>query len=134
MQRLKNGQPDLQGMWLGAPGTRGGNNLKLFEGIDYLPAAKPIQADFEGRLGNDNLYFWCATGSIPTQMIYIPFPFMTFQDGTNFVIFHEYAHDVRVIPTDGSPHPDPKKYSGMNGDSRGHWEGDTLGSLEQQKL
>src|SRR5206468_4015907 len=41
-------------------------------------------------------------------------------------IFHEYAHDVRVIPTDRSPHADPKKYSGMNGDSRGHWEGDTL--------
>ena len=126
MPRLKNGQPDLQGMWLGAPGTRGGNNHKLFDGIEYLPAAKPIQADFEGRLGNDNLYFWCATGSIPSQMIYIPFPFMLFQDGSNFVIFHEYAHDVRVIPTDRSPHADPKKYSGMNGDSRGHWEGDTL--------
>ena len=125
MPRLRNGQPDLQGMWIGAPGTRGGNNLKLFEGIEYLPAAKPIQADFEGRLGNDNLYFWCATGSIPSQMIYIPFPFMLFQDGTNFVIFHEYAHDVRVIPTDGSSHPDPKKYSGMNGDSRAHWEGDS---------
>src|SRR5262245_29879585 len=124
--RLKNGRPDFQGMWNAAPGTRGGDNIKLFSGIEYLPAAKPIQTHFAGRLGNDNLYFWCATGSVPTQLIYIPFPFMIFQDGSNFVLLHEYAHDVRVIPTDGSPHPDPSKYSGMNGDSRGRWEGDTL--------
>ena len=40
-------------------------------------------------------------------------------------IFYESMHDVRVIPLDGRPHLD----SGIrlwNGDSRGHWEGDTL--------
>ena len=33
-------------------------------------------------------------------------------------------HDVRIIPTDNSPHP--KNYWAWDGDSRGRWEGDTL--------
>jgi hypothetical protein len=37
----------------------------------------------------------------------------------------EMAHDARIIPTDGRPHPD-KSIRTWNGDPRGHWEGDTL--------
>ncbi len=33
-------------------------------------------------------------------------------------------HDVRIIPMDRSPHP--KNYRAWDGDSRGHWEGDTF--------
>jgi len=46
--------------------------------------------------------------------------------GVNSVaIMHEMDHSVRVIPTDGSPHP-PASIHLLKGDSRGHWEGDTL--------
>jgi len=39
------------------------------------------------------------------------------------VIFNEMVHNARIIPTDGRPHgPTPQ----WTGDSRGHWEGDTL--------
>ena len=40
-------------------------------------------------------------------------------------IMHEMDHSVRIIPTDGRPHPsaDIKQWKG---DSRGHWEGNTL--------
>ncbi len=41
------------------------------------------------------------------------------------VIHYESMHDVRVIPLDGRPHLDPRIRQ-WNGDSRGHWEGDTL--------
>jgi hypothetical protein len=41
------------------------------------------------------------------------------------VIHYESMHDVRVIPLDGRPHLDPSIRQ-WNGDSRGHWEGDTL--------
>jgi hypothetical protein len=41
------------------------------------------------------------------------------------LIIHEMIHDVRVIPMDGRPHPDPK-VRWLAGDSRGRWEGDTL--------
>jgi hypothetical protein len=40
-------------------------------------------------------------------------------------VLQEMIHDVRVIPTDGSPHLPPDVRQWM-GDSRGHWEGDTL--------
>ena len=40
------------------------------------------------------------------------------------VIAYEYAHNIRLIPTDGSPHPGSIAF--WNGDSRGRWEGDTL--------
>jgi hypothetical protein len=40
-------------------------------------------------------------------------------------IQHEMIHDIRVIPLDGRPHVNPKIRLWL-GDSRGHWEGDTL--------
>jgi hypothetical protein len=40
-------------------------------------------------------------------------------------ITQEMIHDVRMIPTDGSPHL-PANVREWMGDSRGHWEGDTL--------
>lgn len=39
------------------------------------------------------------------------------------VIFNEMVHDARIIPTDGRAHGTLAKWTG---DSRGHWEGDTL--------
>src|SRR5216117_3348425 len=38
-------------------------------------------------------------------------------------ILTEMIHDVRVIPLDGRPHGNVRQWMG---DSRGHWEGDTL--------
>jgi len=40
-------------------------------------------------------------------------------------IMHEMNHSVRVIPTNGLPHA-PANIRQWRGDSRGHWEGDTL--------
>jgi hypothetical protein len=40
-------------------------------------------------------------------------------------ILSEMAHDARIIPLDGRPHLDDRLRF-WNGDSRGHWEGDTL--------
>ena len=41
------------------------------------------------------------------------------------VIFNEMIHDARIIPIDGSAHL-PKNIRLWMGDSRGHWEGNTL--------
>jgi hypothetical protein len=40
-------------------------------------------------------------------------------------ILQEMIHDVRIIPLDGRSHLDPHVRQWL-GDSRGHWEGDTL--------
>jgi len=47
------------------------------------------------------------------------------QSPGHVVVFMETGHEARVIPIDGSPHL-PSTIRQWNGDSRGHWEGDTL--------
>jgi hypothetical protein len=41
------------------------------------------------------------------------------------VILNEMVHDARIVPLDGRPHL-PENIRQWRGDSRGHWEGDTL--------
>jgi hypothetical protein len=48
-----------------------------------------------------------------------------FQTGDTVVILNEMVHNARVIPLDGRPHL-PSGVRQWSGDSRGHWEGDTL--------
>jgi len=46
--------------------------------------------------------------------------------GPGYVMFViEAGHEVRVVPTDGRPHP-PENVRSWLGDSKGHWEGNTL--------
>ena len=46
--------------------------------------------------------------------------------GPGYVAFlHEIDHSTRVVPTDGRPHI-PQNIRQWQGDSVGHWEGDTL--------
>jgi hypothetical protein len=40
-------------------------------------------------------------------------------------VLHEMNHSVRLIPTDGQPHM-PPGIGQWRGDSRGHWDGETL--------
>lgn len=47
------------------------------------------------------------------------------QSKTHVVIMTEMIHDARVVPLDGRPHLDPALRQ-WSGDSRGHWDGDTL--------
>jgi hypothetical protein len=47
------------------------------------------------------------------------------QSAKTVVVLQETIHDARIIPVDGSPHL-PANVRLMHGDSRGHWEGDTL--------
>ena len=46
-----------------------------------------------------------------------------FQAPGYVVLLNEMVHNARVIPTDGRPHTNIPQWVG---DSRGHWEGDTL--------
>jgi hypothetical protein len=48
-----------------------------------------------------------------------------FQNHDNVVLLNEMVHNARVIPLDGRPHL-PSSVRQWVGDSRGHWDGDTL--------
>jgi hypothetical protein len=47
------------------------------------------------------------------------------QSGGYVAVLQEMIHEVHMIPTDGSAHL-PANVRQLKGDSRGHWEGDTL--------
>ncbi len=51
--------------------------------------------------------------------------YQIFQSPGYVMILVEMIHDVRIIPTDGRPHL-PSNVRQWMGDSRGHWEGNTL--------
>ena len=76
---------------------------------------------------NRSLFERCLTRGVPDGMLPGPYNnnMQLLQTPGHVVIFTEMIHDARVIPMDGRPHSSPTLRAWM-GDSRGHWEGDTL--------
>jgi hypothetical protein len=74
-----------------------------------------------------SLFERCLTRGVPDGMLPGPYNnnMQLLQTPGYVVIFTEMIHDARIVPMDGRPHgsPDIRKWMG---DSRGHWEGDTL--------
>ena len=58
------------------------------------------------------------------RIMYLDFPFQIFQTPKAIAMAFEWELDYRLIYTDGTPHPTDADF--WMGDSRGHWEGDTL--------
>jgi hypothetical protein len=52
--------------------------------------------------------------------------YLIVQSAGQVVITYEDMGNVRIIPLDGRPHLPQGRLSRLMGDSRGHWEGDTL--------
>ena len=75
----------------------------------------------EGR----NLWERCLTRGVPRLGGAYNNNFQLFQTPDHVVILHEMVHEARVVPLDGRPHVGAGIRQ-WNGDSRGHWEGDTL--------
>jgi len=141
--RLPDGHPDLQGLWHNDSGyqammknMRSGKGLAVAladfhaDGfplpLPYLPEADKVR---EYRKLHDAYHDpegHCHVPGVPreTEQPSSLMPFEIIQDEKYVVILYEYVHDVRIIPEDGSPHP--KQYWAWDGDSRGHWEGDTF--------
>ena len=134
--RMPDGKPNLQGIWqvlntaawdiqdhparLGVPGGQGvveGNELP------YRPEALARKRrNFENRANADPDSKGYLLG-VP-RIMYMPFPFQIFQTPDYVGITFEYDGAWRNIYTNGTPHL--KGVSFWMGDSRGHWEGDTL--------
>ena len=58
------------------------------------------------------------------RITYMAFPFQIHQTPKYVGISYEYNHATRLIYLDGSRHPNGLDF--WMGDSRGHWEGDSL--------
>lgn len=131
-------KPDLSGIWqslntaawdledhsgqLGIPPGQG-----VVEGgaIPYLPAAAAKKREnFASRATADPTEANCFMPGVP-RATYMPFPFEIVQTPKMVVFSYEFAHALRTVPLDGSPHTDGLPDTWM-GESRGHWEGNTL--------
>lgn len=69
----------------------------------------------------------CITWGVPQGMLPQAYNnnIQILQTPDHVMILIEMVHDVRIVPLDGRPHL-PSDIRQWHGDSRGHWEGDTL--------
>jgi hypothetical protein len=139
LPRTADGKPDLQGIWevrntaegdleahSAAAGIRAGESVIVDPAgglIPYQPwAAAKQKENFQHRATADPVNK-CFLPGVP-RITYMHYPFQIFQTPQFVVITYEYVHASRTIFMDGSPHLDDIDL--WMGDSRGHWEGDTL--------
>jgi hypothetical protein len=129
--------PDLQGVWqtmnaavwdvqdhpasLGVPAGQG---VVIGNEIPYLPeAVLQREQNFLNRI-TDDPEANCKMVGVP-RINYLPYPFQIIQSPTQVTILYEYVHTFRNIYLDRD-HPEEIDGPLWMGDSRGHWEGDTL--------
>ena len=93
----------------------------------YAPRSRePTLGGWVEDLGPDGLQARCITGfnaGPPMTPGSYNNNMQLFQTPDTVVIFNEMVHTARIIPLDGRPHGTLRQYVG---DSRAHWEGDTL--------
>jgi hypothetical protein len=136
--RTDDGKPDLQGIWqahntaaynledhsasLGVPGGRGVVIDPADGKIPYRPEALKIREQHWNTRKTSDPLGKCFLPGVP-RVMYLPFPFQIFQTEDFVIIASEFAHTTRTIHLKGE-HPEELDF--WMGDSRGHWEGETL--------
>jgi len=135
--RASDGKPDFSGYWQvistanwniqdhsAEKGVPGGQGIVVGNEIPYQPwAIAKKKENYENRATADpevKSYF----PGVP-RVTYTPFPFQIVQTPKETAILYEYVHAVRHLHTDGTNHPSGH-IDWWFGDSRGHWDGDTL--------
>ncbi|MDA1306734.1 MAG: hypothetical protein O2917_05670 [Acidobacteria bacterium] len=136
MARMADGTPDLSGLWQAMsranddirPHSAGRDlpaHLGVVDGheLPYLPEALARQQENYANRATMDTEAKCFLPGVP-RIMYMPFPFQVVQTPDHVMMLFEYAHATRQIFMD-TPHPEGPIEWWM-GDSRGHWEGDTL--------
>jgi hypothetical protein len=119
--------PDLSGIWQAKLAVGDDIEKSIVDPpnkkIPYLPAAAAtVKANAANKAKLDTMAK-CYMPGVP-RMMYMNYPFQIFQTPKYIPIVSEYSHTYRVIYMDGSEHAG---YIPLwLGDSRGHWDGDTL--------
>jgi len=140
--RLPNGKPNFQGYWqsanfftawdlethekaeFGVPAGQGVVVDPPDGKIPYQPWAAERRKDLIEHHLFEDPQAHCYLSGVPRQM-YTPFGFQLLQPPGSILILFEAFHSYRIIPLDGRPHASDAIRM-FEGDSRGHWEGDTL--------
>jgi len=136
--RLANGHPDFSGIWQtlseadydlephsGRSDAPPGAGVVEGGMLPYLPKALAKRTrNFETR-AKDDPRLKCWTLGVP-RSVYYSAPFQVFQRDRDLTLVHQLGHQVRTIHTNDTLHPVDQHQEFWLGDSRGHWEGDTL--------
>jgi len=134
--RNAHGQPDVSGIrqavntavWNIEPhsasyGVPGGTGVVVGGELPYRDGAlEQRRQNYENRKTLDPEAN-CQMVGVP-RSTYMPFPFEILQTPDQIVITYEWVHSIRNVYMTGE-HPEGPIQWWM-GDSRGHWEGDTL--------
>ena len=136
LPRTADGKPDFGGIWqarnaaaadlqdhVAGLGTRAGRAVVADNEIPYQPWAAAKKAENSQNRGSADPFAKCYMPGVP-RIMYLDFPFQIFQTPDLIAMTFEWSHVHRLIYTNGSLHPDGLDF--WMGDSRGHWEGDTL--------
>jgi hypothetical protein len=91
--------------------------------IPYRPEAVVRQKENFANRESADPEKRCFQPGVP-RAAYVRSPFQIFQNQRAVYLVYQDVHAYRIIYLDGSPHNDGLGYA--MGDSRGHWEGDTL--------
>jgi hypothetical protein len=140
--RLPDGKPNLQGYWetrnffsafdledhpkaeFGIPAGKGVVIDPPNGKIPYQPWALAKRQDILEHHLFDDPQAHCWLSGVPRQM-YTPFGFQIIQPSGYVTFLYEAFHSFRIIPLNGAPHSS-SAIPMFEGDSRGHWDGDTL--------
>lgn len=153
-KRLADGQPDVAGHWSntianhnnftdpqgGSPGEPSAASKRPRNerapsrvsdpadgSIPYLPSARKLQQDFAANFANPTKSHYieplarCAPGGIPKSFYWHGYEIRQYA-GYVVLLFNS---GTRIIQLSDKPHLSPS-IKLWNGDSRGHWEGNTL--------
>ena len=130
--RTPDGKVDLSGVYQSspkrgewdpaAPGQGGGPQN---EPPSLLPEGRQRAQELLNRRSIDDPTAYCLPSAGPRMTGVILFPIQFVQTPGQVVIIYEYFNAVRIIPTDGRPHPADAEPT-YQGDSVGRWDGDTL--------
>jgi len=137
LPRMPDGKPNLQGIWqahnrawvdlqdhMSRAGMPAGRSVVDGGDIPYQPwAAKQKLENYANRAAADPLGK-CYMPGVP-RIMYLDYPFQLFQTRDHIAMTFEWSQIYRLVYMDGKPPKHPGVDSWM-GDSRGHWEGDTL--------
>ena len=134
--RTPEGKPDFQGIW--QVRSRAAYDLEDHPARYGMPAGRSVvdggvipyqasaaatrRANFEQRASADPLA-QCFLPGVP-RIMYMEYPFQIFQMPDRLAITFEWQQVFRLIYTNGSKPSTPLEF--WMGDSRGHWDGDTL--------
>lgn len=137
--RLSDGTPDFRGIWqarttayLNIEGHAAEEGVAAAKSIvvdppdgkiPYLPdALKQRDANYAGRAASDPTLN-CYQAGIPRATL-LPTPFQFVESVENLAIVYTDNHSYRILLPSAVPHDDGIDF--FMGDSRGHWEGNTL--------